>query len=197
LSLYFLFSSVFTGTHICSIYILYFHFLVIVLFKYRDWQSEELRRSKCELSLPLKAPVSHTGRLFFFCKIIIDFSALGYQLRWPRSLWAFFSSSKNLTPTDPARFYPHKSHGSGAARDSSISSSCLLAEHLSLYRSRPFTLLHSTRELSSGHTAGFVDICGYTVCTKSTSERRQQNRKHAAWRDQTSNQSQHYCRGGK
>jgi len=27
---------------------------------------------------------------FFFCKIIIDFSSLGYQLRWPRSLWAFF-----------------------------------------------------------------------------------------------------------
>lgn len=110
--------------------------------------------------------MSHTGRLFF-CKIIIDFSSLGYQLRWPRSLWAFFSSSKNLTPTDPARFYPHKSHGSGAARDSSISSSCLLAEHLSLYRSRPFTLLRSTRELSSGHTAGFVDICGYTLCARS------------------------------
>lgn len=119
----------------------------------------------------LKRPVSHTGKTgscFFFCKIIIDFSSLSYQLRRPPpARWAFFPSSKNLTPTDLARFYPHKSRGSGAARDSSISSNCLLAEHLSLYRSRPLTLSHSARELSSGHTAGFADICGYTVCAQS------------------------------
>lgn len=156
-----------------------------------------------ELSLPLKTwcPIRED---FFssFCKIIIDFSSLSYQLR-PRLVWAFFSSLKNLTPTDPARFYPHKSHGSGAARDSSISSSCLLAEHLSLYRSlSPFIPVHSLAQYSSAvvrtHSqTGSVDICGYTVCAESTSERRQQNHKHAAWRDQTSNQSQHYCRGGK
>lgn len=128
---------------------------------------------KCRTFSILERPMSHTGKtcscffffLFFSYKIIIDFSSLSYQLCWaPPARWAFFPSSKNLTPTDLARFYPHKSRGSGAARDSSISSNCLLAEHLSLYRSRPFTLSHSARELSSGHTAGFADICGYTVC---------------------------------
>lgn len=38
-----------------------------------------------------KSPSVPYGKaFFFFYKIIIDFSSLGYQLRWPRSLWAFF-----------------------------------------------------------------------------------------------------------
>lgn len=115
-----------------------------------------------------KSLVSHTGRLFslslfFFYKIIIDFSPLSYQLRSTR---AFFLSHRRKIwhRTIPRAFLsPQITQGSDAARDSSISSGCLLAEHLSLYRSPSLHSLaqHSTAVVRT-HTAGvFVDICGY------------------------------------
>lgn len=115
-----------------------------------------------------KSLVSHTGRLFslslFFYEIIIDFSPLSYQLC---SAWAFFSLShrrKIWHRAIPRAFLsPQITQGSDAAPDSSISSGCLLAEHLSLYRSLSVHSLaqHSTAVVRT-HTAGvFVDICGH------------------------------------
>lgn len=61
--------------------------------------------------------------------------------------------------------------------------------------------VHSLAQYSRAVVRTHGRVCGYmwiySVRTESTSECRQQNRKHAAWRDQTSNQSQHYCRRGK
>lgn len=101
---------------------------------------------------------------FFSFYEIIDFCSCLAISTAKSTAPAFSPSTKNLTSTGLARFYPHKSRRSGAARDSSISSNCLFAEHLSLYRSRarPFTL---SRAVLVVRTHGRV--CGYTVCAQS------------------------------
>lgn len=179
---------------------------LFIIFCWNRNSRESLCRNASFLSLlPFKNPPGVPyGKTFFssFRKIIIDFSSLSYQLRRDPARGVGFFLIVEKSDTDRSRAFLSPQITRERCGTRFVDKLGLSARRTSIVisiasRSLSCTVLECCRQdtQSDRRLCGYMWI--YTVCAESTSERRQQNHKHAAWRDQTSNQSQHYCRGGK
>lgn len=151
---------------------------------------------KRELSLLLKArcpvrggPFPFFGSPFFIVTFSFFFSQNNHRLLLARLAISTADLAYLPTlaePTAPGGLFPHRrkiwhrpisrvfipTNHAGAVRGTRFADKLELSARrtsivISIARTSVHPLARSARELSSGHTAEFADICGYTVCAQS------------------------------